>query len=63
MPPVLKADARLAFGRSARLGRLWVVVNHRVLPSAPMKLTGTESQCGLSPPAQGTELPVGPGEP
>ncbi len=31
-----EADSRLALGRTARLGRLLVVVNHRVLPSAPM---------------------------
>jgi hypothetical protein len=42
-----EADARLAFGRSARLGRLLVarVVNHRVLPSAPMvgRVSGSSS--------------------
>ena len=31
-----EADARLAFGRSVRLVRLLVVVNHRVLPSSPL---------------------------
>ena len=31
-----ETDARLAFGRSVRLVRLLVVVNHRALPSSPM---------------------------
>ena len=40
-----EADARLAFGKSARLGRLLVVVNHRVLPSSPMvgRVSGSSS--------------------
>ena len=40
-----EADARPTFGRSARLGRLLVVVNHRVLPSSPMvgRVSGSSS--------------------
>jgi light-independent protochlorophyllide reductase subunit N len=40
-----EADARLAFGRSVRLVRLLVVVNHRALPSSPMvgRVSGSSS--------------------
>ena len=40
-----EADARLTFGRSAQLGRLLVVVNHRVLPSSPLvgRVSGSSS--------------------
>jgi len=40
-----EADARPAFGRSARLGSLLVVVNHRAPPSAPMvgRVSGSSS--------------------
>jgi hypothetical protein len=40
-----EADARLAFGRSVRLVRVLVVVNHRALPSSPMvgRVSGSSS--------------------
>ena len=40
-----EADARPAFGRSARLGILLVVVNHRAPPSSPMvgRVSGSSS--------------------
>ena len=58
-----EADARRAFGRSARLGRLLVVVNHRVLPSSPLvgRVSGSSSartRVGDRVPAQHQTVPA-----
>ena len=58
-----EADARLAFGRSVRLVRLLVVVNHRVLPSSPLvgRVSGSSSartRVGDRVPAQHQTVPA-----
>ena len=58
-----EADARLAIGRSVRLVRLLVVVNHRVLPSSPLvgRVSGSSSartRVGDRVPAQHQTVPA-----